>query len=306
MAVRLATTSVLPILLLLSPPCQSFSPGTFGVRALPSTHVGSRSIYRHSLNLAKRGGERDETDGPVGSGEEVARTKSPLELASWYAVEAFGKAFGSKTSSDGAADATSGIDLSKAPSSLAETLKRIQLDNDRSYFLSGDVDRFIYDEDCTFADPFVSFDGRDRFIDNLANLGSLITDYDAKMIKYDVNSEGRQIDTKVMVKLELNLPWKPVLAWPWGVSYAIDPETFLVTSHIESWDIEPLDVRSSVVPLARLFYVLFSTFVNILPILLTPPLLPNLVNFNREPRRSLLVSATGCSSNFSTSNGQNK
>ena len=44
---------------------------------------------------------------------------------------------------------------------------------------------------------------------------------------------------KVMVKLELNLPWKPVLAWPWGVKYLIDPDTFLITSHIESWDIAP-------------------------------------------------------------------
>jgi len=42
-----------------------------------------------------------------------------------------------------------------------------------------------------------------------------------------------------MVKLELNLPWKPVLAWPWGVRYDVDPETFQVTSHVESWDIEP-------------------------------------------------------------------
>ena len=45
-----------------------------------------------------------------------------------------------------------------------------------------------------------------------------------------------------MVKLELNLPWKPVLAWPWGVTYVIDPETCLVTSHVESWDIAPLEV----------------------------------------------------------------
>lgn len=45
-----------------------------------------------------------------------------------------------------------------------------------------------------------------------------------------------------MVKLELNLPWKPVLAWPWGVTYIIDPDTFLVTKHIESWDIEPWKV----------------------------------------------------------------
>jgi hypothetical protein len=46
-----------------------------------------------------------------------------------------------------------------------------------------------------------------------------------------------------MVKLELNLPWKPILAWPWGVDYSIDPETFLITKHEESWDIEPWEVR---------------------------------------------------------------
>jgi hypothetical protein len=46
-----------------------------------------------------------------------------------------------------------------------------------------------------------------------------------------------------MVKIELNLPWKPVLAWPWGVKYDIDPESYLVTSHEESWDIEPWEVR---------------------------------------------------------------
>ena len=49
-----------------------------------------------------------------------------------------------------------------------------------------------------------------------------------------------------MVKLELNLPWKPVLAWPWGVTYSIDPTTFLITNHKESWDIEPWEVREKV------------------------------------------------------------
>lgn len=53
------------------------------------------------------------------------------------------------------------------------------------------------------------------------------------------------------MKLELNLPWKPVLAWPWGVSYLIDPETYLVTSHVESWDVEPLEV--SIVPAPMFF-----------------------------------------------------
>ncbi len=44
-----------------------------------------------------------------------------------------------------------------------------------------------------------------------------------------------------MVKLQLNLPWKPILAWPWGVKYSIDKDTYLVTTHEESWDIEALE-----------------------------------------------------------------
>jgi hypothetical protein len=71
-----------------------------------------------------------------------------------------------------------------------------------------------------------------------------------------------------MVKLELGLPWKPVLAWPWGkagtwrrclflvifphcilfaphnlgVEYKIDEESFLITEHKETWDIAPIEV----------------------------------------------------------------
>ncbi|KAL7495755.1 hypothetical protein ACHAWT_004131 [Skeletonema menzelii] len=216
------TTTLLFFLIVATilPYCQSFAPHTLTTR-------------RTLISLLAKDGKQE-----VDLRKEVVNnSKNPLELASWYAVEAFGKAFGSKKESDSTAS-SSDIDLTKAPSSLDETLKRIQLDNDRSYFLSGEVDRYIYDEQCTFADPFVSFDGRDRFIDNLANLGSFITNYDAKMINYSVEKNGEEVVTKVMVKLELNLPWKPVLAWPWGVTYFIDPKTFLVTDHIESWDIE--------------------------------------------------------------------
>jgi hypothetical protein len=162
----------------------------------------------------------------------------PLTKASWYGVELFGKVFGGKVKQN---DATSEetINLDTPPQSIQETLERIQLDNDRSYFLSGNVDTLIYDEDCVFADPFVSFRGRDRFVDNLQNLGSFITKYSAKMLDY--TQDENTVKTRVMVKLELNLPWKPVLAWPWGVTYDIDPVTFLVTKHEEAWDIEPLE-----------------------------------------------------------------
>jgi hypothetical protein len=176
-----------------------------------------------------------------------------LTKSSWYAVEWFGNTFGTSSSTttdttenkreNSAAAATTAV--LPPPSSLEETIQRINDDNDRSYFLSGIVDEQIYDKDCVFADPFVSFSGRDRFVDNLKNLGSFITKYDAKVIKYNSPVVTEQkipvVETKIMVKLELNLPWKPVLAWPWGVLYEIDPTTFLITRHEESWNIEPLE-----------------------------------------------------------------
>eukprot|EP00540_Astrosyne_radiata_P022852 CAMPEP_0116866944 /NCGR_PEP_ID=MMETSP0418-20121206/26341_1 /TAXON_ID=1158023 /ORGANISM="Astrosyne radiata, Strain 13vi08-1A" /LENGTH=139 /DNA_ID=CAMNT_0004502697 /DNA_START=112 /DNA_END=528 /DNA_ORIENTATION=- len=136
-------------------------------------------------------------------------------------------------------DAKQELDLTVPPRSFQETLERIRLDNDRSYFLSGRVDRLIYDENCVFADPFVSFEGRDRFVENLSNLGSFITNYSAKMLRYEDSTPDSIVKTRVMVTLELNLPWKPILAWPWGVEYVIDPKTNLITTHKETWGIEP-------------------------------------------------------------------
>ena len=189
----------------------------------------------------KNGQESDDVD-VVG----VQKDMNPFTRASWYGVEAFGKLFGGRNPSnqgDGVIQLPSSatIDLTVPPVSLQETLQRIRSDTDRSYFLSGQVDTFIYDEDCLFADPFVSFRGRDRFVDNLQNLGSFITKYSAKLLDYSSTSDGAQVNTKLMVKLELNLPWKPVLAWPWGVTYSIDTDTFLVTKHVESWDIDAFE-----------------------------------------------------------------
>jgi len=45
------------------------------------------------------------------------------------------------------------------------------------------------------------------------------------------------VTSKVLVKLQLNLPWKPVLAWPWGVVHEFNPDTFQIVAHRESWDV---------------------------------------------------------------------
>mmetsp|Transcript_22269 Transcript_22269/g.49374 ORF Transcript_22269/g.49374 Transcript_22269/m.49374 type:complete len:264 (+) Transcript_22269:62-853(+) len=223
----------------------------FVLRRMPSSQSRiptAAAFQTHGLNRHRRRlqglthrnvrcfGSKNENGDSTGTTEDM----NLLTKSSWYAVEWFGNAFGKSESSSDTAVSQSAT----PPKSLEETVRRINADNDRYYFLSGEIDSYIYDADCVFADPFVSFSGRDRFVENLQNLGSFITKYDARVLKYSpVRYENSIpiIETKIMVKLELNLPWKPVLAWPWGVKYEIDPDTFLITNHEESWNIEPLE-----------------------------------------------------------------
>jgi hypothetical protein len=181
----------------------------------------------------------------------LSTTTNIAGKASWYAVEWFGKVMGGRP--DGSRQGTQqdrmNYYLDQPPKSIQETFMRIQQDNERSYFLSGQVDALVYDIDCVFADPFVSFQGRDRFVQNLQNLGSFVTQYNARPLDYQVRNSNDDdlpsVTTKFMVKLQLNLPWKPVLAWPWGVQCRIDPKTFLVVRHEETWDIDAWEVRVS-------------------------------------------------------------
>ena len=199
------------------------------------TNIRRTSAGKTSLITAQKGTNGDEP-----------KEADVVTRASWYAVEAFGKLFGSKgaqkAKDEGAPSASAAsFSLDNPPQSVAETMARIKQDNERDYFLSGEIDKLIYDDECEFADPFVSFKGRDRFVDNLENLGSFITEYSAKPLSYEELPDNA-VQTKFMVKLQLNLPWKPVLAWPWGVRCEIDPDTNLVVLHEESWDIEALEV----------------------------------------------------------------
>jgi len=220
-----------PWFLRISPSASFSTPSAFDRQS------GRRSAHDcRGLGAKGRGDQRGVDD----EDDDEVRQVNPLTKASWFAVEAFGKAFGSNKS--GSATAGTAISLDKPPASIDETLQRIRADNEREYFLSGRVDELIYDEDCVFADPFVSFRGRDRFVENLKNLGSFITEYSARPLQYEVEEGNGAVETKFMVKLRLNLPWEPVLAWPWGVRCEIDPETNLVVLHRESWDVEPLEV----------------------------------------------------------------
>ena len=164
--------------------------------------------------------------------EEKNEEMNPLLKGAWFATEAFGKAFGKQKE----------IAVGSPPQSREELVSRIAADyaKEPPYFIGGSFDRDIYSEDCTFADDFVSFDGRDRFEANLANLGSFITEASARPLGNATITDDSYTQ-KFLVKLRLGLlPWSPVLAWPWGVTHVFN-DALLVVKHLERWDISPTD-----------------------------------------------------------------
>eukprot|EP00929_Paragymnodinium_shiwhaense_P107521 TRINITY_DN73649_c0_g1_i2.p1 TRINITY_DN73649_c0_g1~~TRINITY_DN73649_c0_g1_i2.p1 ORF type:complete len:244 (-),score=43.10 TRINITY_DN73649_c0_g1_i2:262-993(-) len=169
---------------------------------------------------------------------------SPLDKAVWSAAESIGNAkaalFGdSKEYDDGS---------NTAAQSQEELIRRLRLDYDRQYFLTGDVDVMLYAEDCEFADPFASFRGRDRFVQNLRNLaGGFITNFRVKLLDLDSTSprpDELEVRSRLRVLLELGLPWKPVLGWVWGVTHECQKtpaDAWQCTVHRESWEIDPAE-----------------------------------------------------------------
>ena len=163
----------------------------------------------------------------------------------WFATELFGKA-----SALLRADAP-GVDPpvsegAAAPASLEEAVRRLATDyhgtaaDPRPYFLTGIMDSELYDTQCEFADPFVSFEGRERFEANLRNLaGGFIIGSQCRVLdaSTDLNANPPSYTTRLLVKLQLGLPWRPVLAWVWGVEHVFDPESHLVVKHIERWEV---------------------------------------------------------------------
>lgn len=163
----------------------------------------------------------------------------------WFLTEAFGNAAAALRGTSSPPPP-----MEPPPSSLDESIERLVADyagtvaDPRPYFLTGKMDVSLYDPDCEFADPFVAFKGRDRFVANLENLaGGFITESSTRTLETNIErgDAGAGVPptytTKLLVKLRLGLPWSPVLAWPWGVKHVFDAESGLIIEHIESWDV---------------------------------------------------------------------
>lgn len=93
--------------------------------------------------------------------------------AAWYGAELFGKLVGDSKGKDNSSSSSSGEAAAQKAITWEQAKAGIRADYDQNYFVSGAADMDVYDQNCEFADPFVSFNGVDRFKQNLSNFGAV-------------------------------------------------------------------------------------------------------------------------------------
>ncbi|CAM9136924.1 unnamed protein product [Hapterophycus canaliculatus] len=107
------------------------------------------------------------------------------------------------------------------------------------------MDLDLYEPECVFADPFVAFEGRERFKNNLDNLGSLMQDVNLDVTSWE--EAENSIKTKWRFRCVLGLPWKPSLAAAGGTEFFFNQDSGRIERHVESWEIKPIDALKQLI-----------------------------------------------------------
>ncbi|CAI7787263.1 unnamed protein product [Closterium sp. NIES-54] len=135
-------------------------------------------------------GRREKGRGGPGGG--LRSYCSPLVRFAWYASEAFGKAVATVRGGEAEGGKGKGATAEGEPAVVERdaAIKALREDYDKSYFVTGEMTMWLYEPDCEFADPFVSFNGRDRFKQNVSNLGSFMEEVSLKILDWQESEDG--------------------------------------------------------------------------------------------------------------------
>ena len=104
------------------------------------------------------------------------------------------------------------------PSTPAELLDRIRADyTENNYLWTGKLDTSAFTTNCKFTDPTISFEGIDKYVQNVGNLVPVVQfllgteQYsESELLEISSNEQDGYIETRWNMIGELNaLPWKP-------------------------------------------------------------------------------------------------
>ena len=129
-----------------------------------------------------------------------------------------------------------------------EVLAGLRADfEDREYLWSGKITPELYDEDCVFTDPTLSFSGLATFEKNLENLDPWINRFvpeaarSVELRRIALTDDGRAVEAEWRMLGNLALPWRPRLDLEGRTTYTLEGEGGRISAYNEAWAITPAE-----------------------------------------------------------------
>ena len=130
----------------------------------------------------------------------------------------------------------------KATLTPLEVVDGVIGDFENGYLFSGQIDSEIYDEDCVFTDPTLSFKGLSTFERNIKALKPALDIFvgDSIVVLYDckINQELKEIKAIWRMSGAVNLPWRPRIELTGNTVLSYDTDRGgRIVDYYERWDL---------------------------------------------------------------------
>jgi hypothetical protein len=129
---------------------------------------------------------------------------------------------------------------SKSTIAPNDILNGVVGDFERGYLFSGAIDAELYDEDCSFTDPTISFTGLSTFERNIASLKPVLDSFvgSSVVVLYNCSLTDSSVVTRWRMSGNVKLPWNPRIELTGSTRLTFDPtKNGRIVSYFETWDI---------------------------------------------------------------------
>mmetsp|Transcript_24764 Transcript_24764/g.39220 ORF Transcript_24764/g.39220 Transcript_24764/m.39220 type:complete len:236 (-) Transcript_24764:249-956(-) len=126
--------------------------------------------------------------------------------------------------------------------SQAALVQGLKKDYENNYFLTGAINEDLYDEQCTFVDPTLSFTGLQLWKRNISNLKQFFIEPNIELIDIKLEKNVNGIRARWVLSTVLALPWRPKVCVGGSTLHTYEStKGNRVVYHEEMWDVSALE-----------------------------------------------------------------
>eukprot|EP00904_Undaria_pinnatifida_P002753 jgi/Undpi1/12479/HiC_scaffold_5.g02150.m1 len=134
--------------------------------------------------------------------------------------------------------------IEKAGLSVDDLEAGIRQEYVKNYLWTGDINEALYEEDCSFTDPTLSFSGLSTYKRNVGSLqgvlDKLVRNSSSELYSCSLQQENSCVQTRWRMLGDLRLPWGPAIDVVGRTTFSYDPARGnRIFSYDEVWEVEP-------------------------------------------------------------------